>query len=359
VPFVWQVSPHLYKLRGPGFFPNFNLIVADSGRALAVDCGLLDPAFLDRTLKLMQERLGLKGIDAMIATHMHGDHFLQGPWLRETWGAKLWALDRMGPVCETPERFDYCAPVQAYGTPVSGVKFDRLFRDGETVEWEGFRFTVDWMPGQTEFALGFRGVIDGRTVVFTGDNIFADPEDPAHTGHEAVVAHNSAILEEGYIHAAEYLARVKPDLLVGGHSYVMDRPGALIGRFRDWAYEIREAFRALSPDEDYRYFYDPYWVRAEPYRVRLKRGGSAEVAIHVRNFRPRPQVHRVELHGPAGLSSDPPAITGELGPEKRGGFAATLRAAADAPRGVQIVALDVTLDGRRYGQLFDLVVEVD
>ena len=62
--------------------------------------------------------------------------------------------------------------------------------------------TVDWMPGQTEFALCLHGMIDGRKVAFTGDNIFGDPDNPQQTGHEAMVAHNSAILEEGYIYGA-------------------------------------------------------------------------------------------------------------------------------------------------------------
>lgn len=237
VPHVWQVLPHIYKFRGPNFYPNFYVIVADSGRGLALDCGLLDEKFLDDTLGLMRERLGLKGIDAVVISHMHGDHFLQAPYLRQKHGTKIWAIDRMGPVCEHPERFDYCAPIQAYGqklggVPIESVKFDRLFRDGESFEWEGYRFTIDWMPGQTEFALALQGVVDGKKIVFTGDNIFGDPDDPRHTGHEAMVAHNSAILEEGYIYGAEYLSRLRPDIILGGHSYVMDRPAEFIERYR-------------------------------------------------------------------------------------------------------------------------------
>jgi len=134
----------------------------------------------------------------------------------------------MGPVCEYPERFDYAAPIQAYGQPgLERLRFDRLFRSGESFDWEGYRFTIDWMPGQTEFALCLHGEIDGRRVAFTGDNLFGDPDNPNHTGHEAVVAHNSAILEEGYIYGAEYLSRLKPDLIIGGHSHVMDRPAQL------------------------------------------------------------------------------------------------------------------------------------
>jgi len=44
---IWQVSPHLFKFKRPNFWPNFGLILADSGRALVVDCGLLDEKFFD------------------------------------------------------------------------------------------------------------------------------------------------------------------------------------------------------------------------------------------------------------------------------------------------------------------------
>jgi glyoxylase-like metal-dependent hydrolase (beta-lactamase superfamily II) len=358
VPYVWRVSPHLYKFRGPGFSPNLCLILADSGRALAVDCGLFEPRFLDDALDGMRDKLGLKGIDAVIVTHMHGDHFLQAPHLQRRYGTKIWMLENMVAVCERPEDFDYSAPIQAYGAGFDRVKVDRAFKPGEVFEWEGFTFTVDWMPGQTEFALGMHGRIDGKKVLFTGDNVFGDPDDPRHTGHEAVNARNSAVLEEGYIHGGEFMKRVAPDLLMGGHSYVMDKPAAMIERYRTWAYEMRDAFRALSPDEDYRYFYDPFWIRAEPYRVRVPAGGSVELAVHVRNFRARKQVHRIEVHGPAGLSADPAVLEGELAPETRRPFPLRLSAAAGAKPGVHIVAFDATLDGKRYGEWFDLVVEV-
>ncbi|HEX7897602.1 MAG TPA: MBL fold metallo-hydrolase [Planctomycetota bacterium] len=352
VPHVWRVSKHLYKLRGPNFYPNFYLIVADSGRGLAFDCGLLDEKTFGETLNLMKERLGLKAIDAAVISHMHGDHFLNAPWLRETWGTKIWAIDRMGPVCEFPERFDYCAPIQAYGHKgITSVKFDRLFRDGETFEWEGYKFQIDWMPGQTEFALAMQGMIDGRKVVFTGDNIFGDPDDPTHTGHEAMVAHNSAVLEEGYIYGAEYLSKIKPDIICGGHSYVMDNPAAFIERYRTWAYAMRDMFKEVLAD--YPYDFDPFWVRAEPYRVKVKRGETVDVDVHIRNFRTRAQKHRIEVHG---LPSEPAVLEGELPAETR--RPSKIRVRGDGDPGVKIVAFDVTMDGRRYGELFDLIVEI-
>jgi glyoxylase-like metal-dependent hydrolase (beta-lactamase superfamily II) len=361
---VWQVSPSLFKFKRPGFFGNFGLILARSGRALVVDCGLLDEHMLDTALEGMREHLGLKAIDAVVVSHMHGDHFLEAPYLREKWGAPIWALENMVDKMEHPEWFDYAAPIQAYGkrnpdgTPMTGVRVDRAIRPGETFDWEGHRFTVDWMPGQTEFALCLHGEIDGRKVAFTGDNLFGDPDNPAQTGHEAVVAHNSAILEEGYIHGAEYLTRLQPDILIGGHSFVMDRPAKFIERYRDWSYAMRDAFRALSPEPDYRYWFDPFWVRAEPYRLALAPGETAVIKLWVRNFREGRQSHRIELESDPGIRLEPRILEGTLEGESRRAFDVRVTATATAVGGVNLVGVDVTLDGQRRGQWFDFIVGV-
>jgi glyoxylase-like metal-dependent hydrolase (beta-lactamase superfamily II) len=361
---VWQLSPHLFKFKRLNFWPNFGLIIADSGHALAVDCGLLDEKFLDAALDGLREHYGLKAIDAVIITHMHGDHFLEAPHLRDKWGAKIWALDNMVDKMEHPERFDYSAPIQAYGKKaangslIEGVHVDRSFKPGESFRWESYRFKVDWMPGQTEFALCLHGDVDGRNVAFTGDNIFGDPDDSTQTGHEAMVAHNSAILEEGYIYGAEFLKRIHPDILVGGHSFVMDHPSAFIERYRQWAYQMRDCFQALSPDPDYRYWFDPFWVRAEPYRVGLQPGRTEIVSLHVRNFRRHKQTHHIEIHLPPGIIAEPPVLNGVLAPNSVGSFPIRVKAESNTTPGVRIVALDVTLDDMRYGERFDFVVGV-
>ena len=180
--------------------------------------------------------------------------------------------------------------------------------------------------------------------------------DATQNGHEAMVAHNSAILEEGYIQVGEYLKALKADVLVGGHSFVMGRPTEFIERFRTWAYAMRDAFQALSPDPDYRYFFDPFWVRAQPYRTSLAPGGSAEVALHVRNFRKTRQTHRIEIHAPRGLAVAPALLQGELLGETRATFPLRIALTADAAREVRIAALDVTIDGQRLGERFDFVV---
>jgi hypothetical protein len=83
-----------------------------------------------------------------------------------------------------------------------------------------------------------------------------------------------------------------------------------------------------------------------------------DVQLHVRNFRSRPQRHRIALHTPPGVHADPPVQEGTLGPRERRASPLRLRADATAPLGVAIVGLDVTLAalrravrlrGRRHG----------
>jgi glyoxylase-like metal-dependent hydrolase (beta-lactamase superfamily II) len=92
IPHVWQITKHLYKFKRRDFWPNFGILIADSGRALVFDCGLIGRESLEQSLQAMQEQLGLKAIDAVLISHMHGDHFLDVPYLREKWGTKVWTL---------------------------------------------------------------------------------------------------------------------------------------------------------------------------------------------------------------------------------------------------------------------------
>jgi hypothetical protein len=160
------------------------------------------------------------------------------------------------------------------------------------------------------------------------------------------------------MYCADFLKKLKPDILMGGHSYVMDKPEGMIDRFWTWSRAMRESYRELSAEEDYRYMYDPYWVRAYPYRVSAKPGDAAEVEVLVKNFLGRPQAHRIAVHAPEGIGIEPKTLEGEVAAGGTGRHALRITPAQGTAPGVRIVAFDVTLDGRRYGERFDCVVQV-
>ena len=358
VPHVWQVTKHLFKFRGPEFWPNFHMILADNGHALIVDCGLFKKEFLDKSIALMKERLGLKQIDVVLVTHMHGDHCLEAPHLRDKHGAKIWTMNRVVAPVSRPLHFDYCAQVNTYGKGIDSIAFDKVFQEGDTFTWEGFKLTVDWMPGQTEFALCLHGIIDGKKVAFTGDNIFGSSSDPSQNGHEAVVARNSCILEEGYIYAAKYLKKLQPDLLLGGHSWAMAEPAKLIDRYLADALKLKEYFEKLSFEKDYRWMYDPYWVRMEPYRVVLGKNNAAEARLVMRNFDAEPIAMKVEIVLPEGFKAEPAIITTMVAGESTTSIPIQISCTKQTVKGLHLAALDITRKGKRAGQLFDFILWV-
>jgi glyoxylase-like metal-dependent hydrolase (beta-lactamase superfamily II) len=359
VPLINRVTPHLYKLSHKTKGKNFAIIISDNGRGLILDAGLFPESMLDEIIVGLREHMGLKRIDAFWISHMHGDHFLLGPTLKRKYGAEAWTLDRIVDKCEHPRRYDYAALVSAYRDGFDGMKIEKPFRDGETVQWEGYTIHVDWMPGQTEFGCCLWLELDGKRIAFTGDNLFGNAQDPAQNGHEAVVARNSAIFEEGYRLGSKYLLDLEPDIVMGSHSYVMHDPAAFLKRYHAWSKEIIALYQDLLPDEDYEYLFDPYWVSAYPYRVDLRERDTQTVTVTVRNFRDAPQRHRVELKPPPGVTAEPAVLEGTVQAESRRSFDVRLTVdRGKVPAGLQIVPFDITLDGRRYGELFDFLVKV-
>jgi glyoxylase-like metal-dependent hydrolase (beta-lactamase superfamily II) len=362
VPHLWQVSPHLYKVRGHEYWVNFHMLVSDDGHALLVDCGLFDRQHLDRVLDGARDRLGIRAIDAILVTHMHGDHFLDAEYVRKTRGCEIWTHERVVDTLERPLDYDYDAMIPAYRERPTGdirkLDVDRVIADGEVIRWRGHVLACDWMPGQTEFACCVHGEIDGKRVAFTGDNIFGTSADQAQHGHEAVVARNSCTVEDGYGRAGRYLHGIAPDLILGGHSWAIENPGALIERYIAAGDELRAALVELTNEKDYRLWFDPFWARIHPYRVNVKPGAAAEATLVVRNFLDAPTVHEIKIIAPAGLRFEPAAVTLRVEPLGVRRLPVRVSAAQDAAAGLTLAAIDITQDGVRRGQLFDVIVNV-
>lgn len=358
IPQIVQVTPHLYKFSDQLAGKNFSIIIADSGHGLLLDCGIFPELLLHDLVTEMKANLGLKKIDALWINHMHGDHFTLGSVLKKRYDVKIWTLDRIADKVENPLYYDYCALITSYNPEYEGLKVDRPLRDGEVVEWEGLKLHIDWMPGQTEFGNCLWLELDGKRIAFTGDNLFGDPSDAAQNGHEAVVARNSAIFEEGYLLGSRYLRDLKPDIIMGAHNVLMANPEAFLDRYHEWSKRIITRYKELLPDPNYEYQFDPFWVSAYPYRVDLQGPRAQEVSITVRNFRDKPQQHRIKLRLPPGVTAEPAILEGSVEPKSRKTFKVMLNADPNGiPAGVQMIPLDITLDGKRHGELFDFVVQ--
>jgi hypothetical protein len=80
------------------------------------------------------------------------------------------------------------------------------------------------------------------------------------------------------------------------------------------------------------------------------------VTLHIRNFLSRPQRHRIEVQAPHGVTVEPVVLEGSEEPGSSSRSRLKVSTAAGQKPGVYVVALDVTLDGKRYGEWFDMIV---
>jgi hypothetical protein len=122
---------------------------------------------------------------------------------------------------------------------------------------------------------------------------------------------------------------------------------------------MRKAFSELSSLKDYRYWFDPFWVKAEPYRIKLRQGETITSNIVVRNFTGSKQEHHIIIHTPPGIKSNPASLDGVLEGNSIQAFPIQYVATKDASEGVNLVAFDITINGNRFGEWFDAVIKVE
>ena len=347
---IRRVSKHLYKADKR----NMYVLLADSGRALLMDAGL-SPQWLDVKMRDMRQLFGLKKIDAVTISHYHGDHLGAIPHVKQQYGAEVWCFENMVEIIEHPERFNLTCLAMHYRFPFAGISVDRVLADQEEVEWEGFKLRFFHLPGQTEFAMGVAAEIDGRRVAFTGDNMFCSPK---RSGHDAFIARNRGILENGYLKCAEVLAAIDPDLILGQHAQEIPNPRRQIRRLKAWALEFRRALKQLSFFPEYEYFIDPYWVEHYPYRNACQRGDVFPIRVTVSNHRRRPVAARLRVCAPGGWKATPLEFELEIPKRARRSQTVEITVPKRAKPGRYALTTDVTVDGIRHGEVFDCWVDV-
>jgi glyoxylase-like metal-dependent hydrolase (beta-lactamase superfamily II) len=169
------------------------------------DIGPGDGDYID----LMQKRTGFKSIDFVVPSHYHMDHVADINAVKKKWGAKLWAEQHMIDVLENPI---------AYNLPClwrEPMKVDRVLSDGERIVWEGIPLQFFYLPGQTEYTEGMLIEIDGKRLLFTGDNVARPLPGTPLLGH--FNCRNYQRLGGGHVYSAKKLLELKPDYICPNH----------------------------------------------------------------------------------------------------------------------------------------------
>lgn len=320
-----ELSPHL--LRSRTTMATSYLLRSDSGRSLLVDWGYDlwtgSPLGADRAGK-RPLLATLEGVDVevVLPTHYHDDHVAGINMLRDVRGTQVWIAETVAPILAEPHRYDL--PCLWYDP----VPADRTLPLGTPFAWQEYELTLHPLPGHTRFAVAIAVEVDGRRVLFTGDQQTGAP----HLLPNYQYRNRFAV--DDYVRSAALYAELRPDLILSGHWLPVDVDDAVLAKLRTLGEQVAALHRDLLPEGRVE-------ARIEPYRSTVAAGGSIEVEVQVSD-----DSAEVELVVPDGWRVEPASRTR---------FRVTV---GSDPVVRARIGADVTVGGARYGQLAEALVDV-
>ena len=189
--------------------------------------------------------------------------------------------------------------------------------------------------------------VDGKRVLATGDQ-------QSHEANGRLIAnyqYRNRFAIDDYVATMELYDRLRPEIMLTGHSRAQEPTAAALERLRHDAHRIADLHRELLPVPDA----EGILARIVPYRSTVAAGGAATFEVELRNPFADALEGRVELILPEGWSGEPPqTVTVPAQGEATLTFAVTAgRALGPAP-----VLADVTIGELVLGQHADARVTV-
>jgi glyoxylase-like metal-dependent hydrolase (beta-lactamase superfamily II) len=347
----WEpVTPHF--LRNRASFANNYALVSATGDALLFDVGYDVATGLTPTtergarrqllfpLEALRRDHGVGRIEAMIPTHYHDDHVAGLELVREIEAAEVWAPSNVAPIISDPARYDL--PCLWY----EPIAVDRELALGETFTWHEYELRVHPMPGHTLFAAAIELEVDGTRILVIGDQ-HSNERGRALLNYQ----YKNRFHTHDYVRSAELIRAVGPDLIVSGHWLPQPVTDELLDQLAADGRRLDELHRELLPEDGPGT--EGVVARIEPYRVRLEAGAPVVLEVAVWNPFDSDETADVRLVVPRGWTA-PPAQQVDV--EGRG--EARLRFELAAPPGEGVVAADVTIGDRRFGQQAEALIGI-
>jgi glyoxylase-like metal-dependent hydrolase (beta-lactamase superfamily II) len=340
-----SVTPHL--LRNRTMFANNYALLSETGAALLIDFGYDLTGTASSTeraarrtllwsLEALERDHGVGRIEAAVVTHYHDDHVAGLNLLREIEGAEVWAPANVVPILEEPSRYDL--PCLWFDP----IRVDRALPLDESFRWHEYEIGVYALPGHTRYAAAIALEVDGRRLLFTGDEQAID-------GDRAILnfQYRNRFAPDDFVQSFELYARLRPDLLLGGHWLPVEMTDELLETLLADARRTAELHRELLPAEGFGA--DGFGARIEPYRAT---GPEVDFCVSIRNPFGRDETASLRLVVPAGWTVSPEVRQVELEPHAEADLEFHVVAT-----GAGRVAADLTVGETRFGQQAEALVE--
>ncbi|RWE21481.1 MAG: MBL fold metallo-hydrolase [Mesorhizobium sp.] len=363
------ISEHLLWA-GPYTCSNFYVVLSGSGHAMLIDYGASSPAhihfgldhegiralrFVEHHIDQLRNDFGVECIEVVVPTHIHDDHICGIPFLQRKFGTQCWALDSVAQVISNPAA--WASTPCCFNKPIS---VSRVLGDGEAFHWRGHDFEIYFAPGQTEFHSMIFSKIDGKRVLFSGDNVaLCNPQ----TGEinrdipvQLTVMRNSFQLQM-HRRCAEVMQLVEPEVLCPGHGDLIPMDQSRIAEYADYITRKENAFREVvqAPAD---HFIDLFWARLLPYVAEVRPGSEVTYTVKVRNNLERRAVFSARLLPPPGWNSSSQNRSVELGQSEEAEIVLSAMAPAHLDQTRKLVTAEILIDGISHGPLCEALVSV-
>ncbi|CDX14721.1 hypothetical protein MPLB_1480014 [Mesorhizobium sp. ORS 3324] len=364
-----RISDHLLWA-GPYTCSNFYIVLSGCGHAMLIDYGLSSQGhlhfgndhgamqalrFIEHHMDQLRDDYGVQQIELVVPTHIHDDHVCGIPFLQRKFNTQCWALDCVAEVIANPSA--WASTPCCFHKP---IKVQRVLRDGETFRWRGFEFQIHYAPGQTEFHSMILGQIDGRRVLFSGDNVaLCNPR--AGGIHREIpvqltVMRNSFQLEM-HRRCADVLQATKPDLLCPGHGPLIEMGPSQVAEYTGYVQRKEAAFRDVVR-EPADHFIDLFWARMLPYVSEARPDSEVTYTVRIRNNLNRSAVYEARLLPDFGWRPRAGVQPMTLAPAEQGDIILRATAPSDADRTRRLLVAEVFVDGVSHGPICEALVTV-
>jgi glyoxylase-like metal-dependent hydrolase (beta-lactamase superfamily II) len=349
---------------------NFYVVLSDSGKALFVDYGHafwphmhIGPdhegfetmRFIEHHLDELREDHGVTSFDLVVPTHIHDDHTCGIPFLQKFHGTRCWALEEVGQVLADPAA--WASTPCTFPKP---IRIDRWLKDGERFKWEEYEFDIYFAPGQTEYHSVYAGMIDGKKVAFTGDNIFLN--DVLQGGKLESTFYQTTVLRNSFQLAmhrrcAEVMRKIAPELVCPGHRDVLPCFKKDLDTYCDFIARKERAFRELVAEPADQAI-DLFWARLLPYVAEVKAGQTVNYRLLLRNNLERLATYEARLLPPSGWQTSPEFRPLKLEAGARGELPLTAVAPKQADGVRRLMTVEIRIDGQTQGPVCEGLVRV-
>jgi glyoxylase-like metal-dependent hydrolase (beta-lactamase superfamily II) len=338
-----DLPPWLYRVEKG----NTSYYIVDENKSIFLfDCGF--PSIVNAIDKLAAVGTMMR-IDGIWASHYHDDHVTSINTIRRRYGGKVFIQRELRDIFENP---------LAYSMPAlfpESIHIDHALEEGEAFDWNGYRLTSYYFPGQTVYHDGLLIEHDGIRVFMTGDSF-------ANWGIDDYCIYNRNFVGKdgelaGYKRCIRLLQQLKPDLICTAHWGPRPISHEYLQRTLDLLTERDTMWAALFPWEDPNFALDPSWIRAYPYRQSVLPGAHVTLEARIYNHSDVQQQAMVELRLPEGWGAINTIRSAIIAPHSEG----TIRLASHAPQNPtarrQVLGIAARFGDHNLGEFAEAIVD--